>query len=380
MRRASVVRTLGIGLAWLLATGPAAHAALPWDIDTVVGGDLAGQPSLRLDGLDRPRLSYKDPLGLSYAAWTGTAWTFQRVDSGYAVGGYNALALDSGGLPRIAYCDNTNTSNNSLKYASWTGTAWAVATVESGVNSGRFADLALDSLGKPRISYWAYNNILKYAAWTGTAWNIQTVDTHNFRATSLVLDSAGKPRISYSAGAVLGLKYAAWDGSAWTFQTVDKTSTVTGYESSLALDSAGRPHISYYDFSNSRLRFAEWTGSTWSLQTVDASATIGSYTSLALDAAGRPRIAYADLMGGDLRYAEWDGAAWHIETIAGGGGTYAFYPSLAIDSQGYSWIGYYAVSEGQYGDLKLAHQVPEPATLALVALGAAAVLRRGRRR
>ncbi|MBM4019763.1 MAG: hypothetical protein FJ288_15820 [Planctomycetes bacterium] len=136
MMRAAAVLAMAAGL----AAGAAAQAAapLPWSITTVVGGDQAGEPCLRLDALDRPRLSYKDPLGLSYAAWTGTAWTFQRVDSGYNVGNDNCLALNAAGLPRISYCDNTNTSNNSLKYASWTGSAWAVQTVESGVNSGRF--------------------------------------------------------------------------------------------------------------------------------------------------------------------------------------------------------------------------------------------------
>ncbi|MDG6256986.1 MAG: hypothetical protein QCH35_05230 [Methanomicrobiaceae archaeon] len=66
-------------------------------------------------------------------------WTIQKVDDGL-VGRYNSLALDEGGHPHISYHDYD--PNYDLKYAAWNGTAWAIQTVDSDGNVGSFSSIA----------------------------------------------------------------------------------------------------------------------------------------------------------------------------------------------------------------------------------------------
>ena len=85
---------------------------------------------LALDGAGQPRISYRDVTNadLKYAAWNGSAWEIQTVDSTGSVGNYSSLALDKSGQPRISFQDDTN---GDLKYAAWNGSAWEILTVDS---------------------------------------------------------------------------------------------------------------------------------------------------------------------------------------------------------------------------------------------------------
>jgi hypothetical protein len=232
-----------------------------------------------LDSSGNPHISYFDLSNgdLKYTAWTGSAWNTQTVDSGGTVGGYGyvgyytSLALDSSGNPHISYYDSIN---GDLKYAAWTGSAWNIQTVDSTGDVGSFTSLALDSSGNPHISYSEQTNAyLTYAAWTGSAWNIQTVSStstgHAFGDyCSLALDSSGNPHISYRNTAIYGsLNYAAWTGSSWDIQTVDSSSGNVGEFTSIAVDSNGNPHISYYDQTNGDLKYAVLVSSQTSTPT-----------------------------------------------------------------------------------------------------------------
>jgi hypothetical protein len=343
-----------LALLLLLALAGLAHAAT-WQIETVDSAGYVGlYPSLALDSSGNPHISYYDYSNgdLKYAAWDGSSWQIETVDSGTSyqgVGLYPSLALDSSDNPHISYFDFTN---GDLKYAAWDGSSWQIETVDSAGDVGLYTSLALDSSGNPHISYHDdTNGDLKYAAWDGSSWQIETVDSASSvgEYTSLALDSSGNPHISYYDRTNGDLKYAAWDSSSWQIETVDSAGDVGRYPS-LALDSSGNPHISYYDGTNGDLKYAVWDGSSWQIETVDSAGDVGLYTSLALDSSGNPHISYFDNTYLDLKYAAWDGSSWQIETVD----SFAFvgyFTSLALDGNGNPHISYLY---NTYYDLKYA--------------------------
>ena len=123
---------------------PTAALALTWNPKTDAPPANVGLDNARqLDSAGNPHISYHDTAGgdLMYAAWNGTGWDVETVDSTGQVGWYTALALDSAGNPHISYYDITNSD---LKYAAWNGTGWDVETVDSAGQVGWYTALALD--------------------------------------------------------------------------------------------------------------------------------------------------------------------------------------------------------------------------------------------
>ncbi len=214
---------------------------------------------MALDADGHPHISHYDYTNsaLKYTAWTGTSWDHQTVDTVAVwvwVAGSTALVLDAHGRPHISYCDPADNaagpSSRVLKYAAWSGSDWDIQTVDSGGDVGYYSSLAVGTNGYPHISYFDYTNRdLKYAAWNGSSWDTQTVDSAGWvgKSTSLALDTNGYPHISYA-----GLRYAAWNGSDWDLERVDSVGSGT----SLALDADGFAHIGYYDAPNADLKYA----------------------------------------------------------------------------------------------------------------------------
>jgi|GEM_PF-6947518 len=241
-------------------------------------------------------------------------WTLTTVDGTGGTGVSNSLALQSNGLPSIAYTDS---SANDLKYATFDGATWALSTVDSAGIVGLTPSLAINSLDAPAISYLdASNGDLKYAAFNGATWTISIVDSAGFVGSysSLAFQSGNLPAISYWDVTSNDLKYAAFNGTTWIITTVDGVGNV-GQFSSLAFDSAGHPCIAYYDSSNHALKYATFNGSAW-IKTTVSSVTIASRLSLVIDSADHPAIAYQDNGNGYLKYAAFDGTNWAISTVA----------------------------------------------------------------
>ena len=76
-------------------------------------------------------------------------WEVETVDitDGWALGGlgYTSIALDASGNPHISYHDGYN---NDLKYAAFNGSIWDVNTVDSEGNVGAYTSIALDANSK----------------------------------------------------------------------------------------------------------------------------------------------------------------------------------------------------------------------------------------
>ena len=358
----------------LLVSSPASAA---WTVETVVSaGDVGSAVSMDLDSSGNPHIVYRDrtaPSQIKYIVKSGAAWGTPEtvVTSGY----YNTdLVLDSSSSPHVSY---TSVNPYYPSYAYKAGGVWQTKQVDWG---GRDTSIALGQDGLARISYGFPT--LNYATWNGTSFANESVDTassvgHN---NSLAIDSQGRPHIAYRDDTLLALRYSHWTGTAWSTGIVDWVGDV-GRFASLALSASDLPRIAYYDNDNGYLKYAYNDGTTWYNETVDGGPgydSVGKYASLAIDSAGRPHIAYYNESMGTLKYARWDGSQWLTETIVDPDGSYDYGVgcSLHLDALDVPHIAYY---DKDNGDLKYA-ELPEPATLALVALGGLATLLLRRRK
>jgi alpha-tubulin suppressor-like RCC1 family protein len=304
----------------------ASYDGIGWRTQYVdMSGDVGFASSLSIDSGDLPSIAYHDSsLNLKFAKFDGSAWRFTVIDKG----ANPSLALDALDRPHLSYVvptyfndafhKLTDIKQSDLKYAFWDGQKWQTQTVEPGGRVGEDSSIAIDKNGRPHIAY-RHTGVtapaLKYATWDGTAWRITVVDAaisnifdpkQISQNISIAIDPSGHPCISY-LGAGYSLKYASWDGTKWQFQTVKDQAG--GYEvsNSLALDKAGRPHILYRDYVPDALKYAVWDGSGWQTDTIDSGDVPGLANSLKLDASDQPHVGYYAGIngegGGALYYA-----------------------------------------------------------------------------
>ncbi len=259
-------------------------------------------------------------------------WRIETADANGYVGQYSSLKLDGAGLPRISYAELAG-SNMHLRYAAWNGTSWSVERVDTSI-AWCATSLALDSLGRPYIAYCTWGGQIRCAAWTGSAWNIQNVALAGNTGSvwcSLVLNSADEPAIAFydtingvrkcdakRGGVERSDVMARADRPVWfactrfdgatriTHRRPAFSDEVRGVER-IELDHSGRRQhdgcarkahgsrcydrrASLLDYTGNDLKYARGTArrgaaSGWNGRNVRSS------SSLALDLAGRPRIA-----------------------------------------------------------------------------------------
>jgi uncharacterized caspase-like protein len=361
------------------AAGDFKPASLTWQIETIDAstGTVYFGNSLALDSSGVPCVAYYDPgtTNLVYACRTGGSWQYDTADSSGNVGKYTSLALDVNDHPHISYQDDLG-GDTELKYAHYNGSSWSATTVDGGLYTGAFTSLALDPMGDPWITYYRGGNCsvdedtycnLRYAyydgSWTTMRLHYSTNDVG--RSSSLAFDSAGHPHVSYYNAGESDLRYIHLD---WDIRDIADGAGTTGADTSLAIDSYDDPHIAYV--GQGELRYAHGTvdfinnawDATWVTATVDSGSSARA-TSLALDASDNPHIAY--YLDGELRYAYRDGTTWHVETVAATGGIDGNEGlSLALDRLGSPHITFYT-STG----LKYAYVEPTHVYLPLVASG-----------
>lgn len=209
----------------------------------------------------------------------------------------------------------------------------------------------------------------------------------NGRYVSLAFDQSNRPMMAYQDADSQDLMFAVQDaGTAWLNMTVDSAGS-QGWMPSLAVNPmTGYPAIAYAGDGGANLRYAEWDGHDWQMTVLpnDRGNAIEG-VSLAFDPAdGNPAIAYreGDPLGGGpapdwnfglLAFTWRHEDTWENQVIAWEGDT-GLHPSVAFNDYGPGWAGIaYLDTLGNVWYVEDPPAVPEPATLALLAAGVAAV-------
>ena len=154
--------------------------------------------------------------------------------------------------------------------------------MDSGWNVGDWYSIAVDTSDHAHISYHDFTNgHLKYATNASGSWATATIDSEEDVgwSTSLALDASGSIHISYgSGGDNIAIKYATNVSGSWVITTVNSNEDLFGY-TSLALDATGHAHIGYFDYANGELKYATNVSGSWITTVADKWKGAGGYTS-----------------------------------------------------------------------------------------------------
>jgi hypothetical protein len=283
--------------------------------------DQGSTSSLGIDSSSLPHISYYvgGGKGLRLASWSLESWSLGPIDDRDGAGLESSLTLNENDEPVIAFWSVwPHPDLGALKVAYRKDGNWTYEMVDN--STGGDISMALDSKGLPRIAFIDAPSIdddpqLWFARMSSNmTWTFERIDFQgSLRYPSLDIDSKDHFHISYEE---LGteLRYAFWNGTKWTIEEVDTEDSV-GSWSSIKADGNGRPHIAYYDPSQYKVKYATKVNDTWQKTFVDT--MIGDGPSLDLDSLERPHISYHGVELG-LRHAYWNGSAWNVEVVDNG--------------------------------------------------------------
>jgi hypothetical protein len=293
------------------------------------------------------------------------SWNIQTVDeNAYTSGIHCPIALDSKGLPHIAYTDvrvepDTRFQTPLVMYANSNGTSWKTQQIAK----GKALSLVLDADDHPHILYHLSWEPLMYACWTGSKWNIQTVDPDTFSGGGfglIALDSYGNPHVAYNDGTTI--EYADSNGEEWNIQKVATDESGELPNLSFVLDKNDTPYImycpsTYADYSRDvgirgmNITLATYQNSSWKIQPLALPTPTGEYGNIVVDSKGGLHSIFTQhyYLSSEnkntlstLLYASWNGTAWDMQTVVSNIGFDSM--SLALDSHDNPHI----ISDGVY--------------------------------
>ena len=276
-----------------------------WTVGTLATGSIARSASSAVDGTGTLHVAYVDETsgGLDYATDLGGQWRAARVADSDGSVLYAAIAVDSSGVPHVAFCDRHGADPDAsvLRYASQTDGGWEVETVDDeSTGAGRFVTLVIDADDAPHVgSYSAGAGELVYTTREADAWTADVAVAGGDLAGEhdLAVGANGAAHIAYLASGDAGqeLRYTTNGSGSWTDEVADDEPD-SGSGASIALDSAGFVHVVYQrvtDSTGGRLRHATNVTGKWLSTVLDATGDTGYGPSLVIDADDDLHVLYS---------------------------------------------------------------------------------------
>jgi len=330
----------------------------------------------------------------SQTAWvterTSGGWTAQQAavaPSGYEIWNVVPCVFGDGSIA-VAYTQHHWTGSEwlgEIRLASCDNGVWSSRSLMTGAPYGLSGAVAGDgrlwlAYEVPAGGHWSYKRV-NVGVWDGQTFSVQDVDASlSYGSTpALALDASGRPHVAYDSWtgntSNCYLKHAVRrDDGSWASDIVVNPVEQSYYDLGLAVDAHNVPHLCYGNDTGGGLWHA-WEDGGPQRELVSGGRD-GSSSAIAVDDKGGIGIAFRDYSGTSLRYARNDGNGWELESIPAA--RQAEVGGIWYDAHGMAQIAFEEESgtTGLETGLKLATQVPEPATLSMLALGGLAVIRK----
>jgi hypothetical protein len=280
-----------------------------WNV-TVVDDSTAMtglNPSIALDSAGWVHIAYFDnSVGqkvLKYVNNEGGNWSVPIIllPGTADVGRFSAIAVDGEGTVHIAYYYQ---GSKDLMYSNNRQGFWVPESIDNSHSVEGRVSLALNSSGMPQVAYYNDDGLM-YAKRNATSWGSTMLDANNELGggISLFIDAQDQSYITYHNEDLTLLKYINNVGGEWNNATIIASDGDVGADSAISVDQNGDEHIAYVESTgDGTLNYVERRSGIWMFQSVDVEGC-GDRISMAMDAMGRAHVSYFDPVNKDLRYA-----------------------------------------------------------------------------
>ncbi len=265
------------------------------------------------------------------AGWTPTAGGRLGLDSSKSATSASPAVI--GGVPWVAWREDSGTGAYDVHVARWNGTAWTTVGGALNANASHNAYLPqlVDVGGTPWVA-WVEDNgggivyQVRVKRWDGSAWTavggVLNVDATKRANEPGMANVGGTPYVVWNesdASNVTQVRVKRWDGSAWNSVggALNVDPTKAGVNTQIA-SIAGTPYVTWgetFGVAGKQVRVKSWDGSAWNdvggVVNVDPSKITNS--PMLTDVAGQPWIAWEEYGAGFIvqaRVAHWTGSAW----------------------------------------------------------------------